>query len=236
VPLTSCHPEKEEPHCKSGSVTPEKNIIVIFRIIDLAGNYFQVFESKGVIYKIFGNKDLAPQRPPKILWGSLDVRRAFRRTSLETAPNQSLLSQWCKLEVNDYCGRTACQTGSLPYLGMGLVCPGNRRDWIPSMWSILWNGFHICKSCKSCWIKSCYTPPTRPRSALSETGPLWYATRCGNISAGWNCEPVKSATARATRDVCRPTRKPTRKRGVGNRRPRGRKNRPRPDSPRHIPG
>ena len=104
---------------------------------------------------------------------------------------------------------------------------------ISSMWSILWNGFHIWKSFKSCWIKSCYTPPTRPRSAPGETGPLWCATPCGNISAGWNCEPVKSATARATRDI----RKPTRKRGVGNRRPRGRKtsrrkNSPRPDSPR----
>ena len=33
------------------------------------------------------------------------------------------------------------------------------------MWSILWNGFHIWKSFKSCWIKSCYTPPTTPRSA-----------------------------------------------------------------------
>src|SRR5208282_2027660 len=102
-----------------------------------------------------------------------------------------------------------------------------------SMWSILWNGFHICKSFKSCWIKSCYTPPTKPRSALSEIVPLWCATPCGNISAGWNCEPAKSATARATRD----SPKPTRKRGVGNRRPRGRKNSrrknsPRPDTPR----
>jgi mRNA interferase MazF len=92
-----------------------------------------------------------------------------------------------------------------------------------SMWSILWNRFHICKSFKSCWIKSCYTPPTKPRSALGETGPLWCATPCGNISVGWNCEPVKSATARATHD----SRKPTRKRGVGNRRPRGRKSSPR---------
>jgi len=102
-----------------------------------------------------------------------------------------------------------------------------------SMWSILLNRFHIWKSFKSCWTKSCYTPPTKLRSALGETGPLWCATPCGNISAGWNCEPVKSATAKATRDI----RKPTRKRGVGNRRPLGRKNSqrknsPRPDSPR----
>jgi mRNA-degrading endonuclease toxin of MazEF toxin-antitoxin module len=91
------------------------------------------------------------------------------------------------------------------------------------MWGILWNRFHICKSFKSCWTKSCYTPPTKPRSALGETVPLWCATPCGNISAGCNCEPVKSATARATRGY----RKPARKRGVGNRRPRGRKNSPR---------
>ncbi len=97
-----------------------------------------------------------------------------------------------------------------------------------SMWSILWNRLHICKSFKSCSTKSCYTPPTRPRSALGETGLLWCATPCANISAGWNCEPLKSATARATCD----SRQPTRKRGVGNRRPRGRKNSPRPDSPR----
>ncbi len=72
-----------------------------------------------------------------------------------------------------------------------------------SMWSILWSRFNIWKSFKSCWIKSCYTPPTKPRSARSETGPLWCATPCGNISAGWNCEPVKNATARATRDSLR---------------------------------
>ncbi len=40
------------------------------------------------------------------------------------------------------------------------------RFEMSSMWSILWNRFHICKSFKSCWIKSCYTPPTKPRSAL----------------------------------------------------------------------
>jgi hypothetical protein len=91
------------------------------------------------------------------------------------------------------------------------------------MWGILWNRLHIGKSFKSCWIKSCYTPPTKPRSALGETVPLWCATPCGNISAGCNCEPVKSATARATRGC----RKPARKRGLGNRMPRGRKNSPR---------
>ena len=91
---------------------------------------------------------------------------------------------------------------------------------ISSVWSILWSGFHICKSFKSYWMKSCYMPPTRPRSAPGETGPLWCAMPCGNISAGWNCEPVKSATARATRDI----HKPTWRRGVGKRRPRGRKN------------
>ena len=91
------------------------------------------------------------------------------------------------------------------------------------MWSILWNGFHICKSFKSYWIKSCYMPPTKPRSALGETVPPWCATPCGNISGGWNCGPEKSATARATRGI----RQPTRKRGVGSRRPRGRKNSPR---------
>jgi len=101
------------------------------------------------------------------------------------------------------------------------------------MWSILWNRFHICKLFKLFWIKSCYTPPTKPRSARSETVPRWCAMPCANISAGWNCEPVKNATARATRD----SRKPTQKRGVGNRRPRGRKtsrrkNSPRSDSPR----
>jgi len=96
-----------------------------------------------------------------------------------------------------------------------------------SVWNILWNRFHICKSFKSCWIKSCYTPPTRPRSALSKTGPPWCATPCGNISTDWGCEPVKSATARATRDI----RKPSRKRGVGKRRPRGRESRPRKNSP-----
>src|SRR6267143_3463910 len=95
-----------------------------------------------------------------------------------------------------------------------------------SMWSILWDRFHICESFKSSWIKSCYTPPTKPRSALGETGPLWCARPCGNISAGWNCAPVKCATARATRDSLQPTRK----RGVGNRRPRGRKNSPRRSS------
>ena len=97
-----------------------------------------------------------------------------------------------------------------------------------SMWSILWNGFHIWRSCKSCWIKSCYTPPTKPQSALGETVPLWCATHSGNISADWNCEQVKNATTRATRD----SRKPTRKRGAGNRRPRGRKNSRRKNSPR----
>jgi len=96
------------------------------------------------------------------------------------------------------------------------------------MWSILWNRFHICKSFKSYWIKSCYTLRTKPRSALSETVPLWCETPCENISVGWNCKPVRGATARATRD----SRKPTQKRGLGNRRPRGRKNSPRPDSPR----
>src|SRR6266403_4029790 len=92
-----------------------------------------------------------------------------------------------------------------------------------SVWSILWSGFHICKSFKSCWIKSCYMRPTKPRSALGETVPPWCATPFGNIFAGWNCEPVKSATARATRDI----RKRTPKRGVGNRRLRGRENSPR---------
>jgi hypothetical protein len=33
-----------------------------------------------------------------------------------------------------------------------------------------------------------------------KTVPLWCATLCGNISAGWNCGPVKSATGTATRD------------------------------------
>ena len=88
------------------------------------------------------------------------------------------------------------------------------------MWSILWSGLHIWKSFKSCWIKSFYTPPTRPRSGPSETGLLWCAMPCGNISGGWNCEPVKSATARVTRDI----RKPTRRSGVGKRRPLGHKN------------
>jgi hypothetical protein len=97
-----------------------------------------------------------------------------------------------------------------------------------SMWSILWSRFHICKSFKSCWIKSCYMRPTKPPSALRETVPLWCATRCGSISAGWNCERVRSVTAKATRG----SRKPTRKPGVGNRRPRGRKNSPRSDCPR----
>src|ERR1700690_612893 len=91
-----------------------------------------------------------------------------------------------------------------------------------SMWSTLWNGFNIWKSFKSCWIRSCYTPPTKPRSAPGETGLLWCATPCGNICSGWNCEPGKSATVTATRG----RRKPTRKRGVGNRRGRGRKNSP----------
>jgi len=100
-----------------------------------------------------------------------------------------------------------------------------REKWrtrfeVSAMWSILWNGFHICKSFKSCSIKSCYRPPTKPRNAPSKTVQRWCATPCGNISAGWNCEPVKSATARATRDG----RKPTRKRGVGKRRRCGRKN------------
>jgi hypothetical protein len=99
---------------------------------------------------------------------------------------------------------------------------------ISSMWSTLLSRFHISKLFKSCWIKSCCTPPTGPRSARSETGPLWCATPCGNISAGWNCGPVKSATARATRD----SRTPPRKRGVGKRRPCGRKNSAKPDSPR----
>jgi len=94
------------------------------------------------------------------------------------------------------------------------------------MCSILWNKFHIWKSFKSCSIKSCYTPPTKPRSAPGEIGPLWCATPCGNISVGWNCASVKRATARATRD----SRNPTRKRRVGNRRPRGRKNSPRRSS------
>ena len=53
-----------------------------------------------------------------------------------------------------------------------------------SMWSILWNRFHICRSFKSCSTKSCYTLPTKPRSALGETGPLWCAMLCGNISTG----------------------------------------------------
>jgi hypothetical protein len=73
------------------------------------------------------------------------------------------------------------------------------------------NRFHIWKSFKSCWIGSCYRPPTRPRSALSKTVLLWCATLCGNISSGWSCEPVKSATGRATRD----NRRPMRKRGLG---------------------
>jgi len=94
----------------------------------------------------------------------------------------------------------------------------------------VWSRFHIWKSFKSCWIKSCYTPPTKPRSALGETGPHWCATLCGNIFAGSNCEPAKSATARATREI----REPTRKRGVGNRRPRGRKNRAWPIVPGQI--
>src|SRR5277367_664645 len=41
-----------------------------------------------------------------------------------------------------------------------------------SLWSILWSRFHIWKSFKSCWIRSCYTPPTEPRRARSETVPL----------------------------------------------------------------
>jgi len=102
------------------------------------------------------------------------------------------------------------------------------EEQMPSMWSTLWNESHICKSFKSCWIKSCYRRPTKPRSVPGETVPLWCATPCGNISAGWNCGRVKSATAGATRDRC----KPTRKREVGKRRPRGRKNSARPDSPR----
>jgi hypothetical protein len=136
-------------------------------------------------------------------------------------------------------------SGSLSLMGVPRVCDENSAlpaNWwnvtvcfeISPMWSTLSNRLHICKSFKSCWIKGCYRPPTKPRSALSETGPLWCATPCGNISVGWNCEPVKNATARATRD----RRKLTRKRRVGNRRPRGRKNSPRHiprHSPRHIP-
>ena len=97
------------------------------------------------------------------------------------------------------------------------------------MWSILWTRFHIWKSFKSCWIKSSYRPPTKLRSARGETGLLWCAMPCGNISAGWSCEPVKNATARATCD----SRQPTRKRGLGNRRLRGRKNSPRRNRPRY---
>jgi len=96
------------------------------------------------------------------------------------------------------------------------------------MWSRLWNRFHICRSFRSSWTKSCYTPPTKPPNAAGETGPLWCATPCGNISAGWNCGRVRSATVRATRN----SRKPARKRGVGNRRRCGRKNSPRKNSPR----
>jgi hypothetical protein len=88
------------------------------------------------------------------------------------------------------------------------------------MWSILWSRFHIWKSFKLCWTKSCYTPPTKPRSAPDETALHWCATPCGNTFAGWNSGPVKSVTARATRGI----RKPTRRHGVGNRRLRGRKN------------
>ena len=90
------------------------------------------------------------------------------------------------------------------------------------MWSILWNIFHICKSFKSCWIRSCYMPPTKPRSARSETVRLWCAMPCGNISGGWKCELVRNATARAICD----SRWPMRKREVGKQRPRGRENRP----------
>jgi len=105
-------------------------------------------------------------------------------------------------------------------------CPSRSADArfkTSSMWSILWNGFHICKSFKSCWIKSFYMPPTKPRSALNETVPLWCAMPCGNISAGWNCGPMRSATARVTCD----NRKPTQKRGAGKRRVCGRKSSPR---------
>ena len=45
---------------------------------------------------------------------------------------------------------------------------------------------------------------------------------------GWSCEPVKNATARATRG----SRNPAWMRRVGNRRPRGRKNSCARNSPR----
>ena len=52
--------------------------------------------------------NLAWQRPPKIVWGSFEVRRLSTDT-LRNCPNQLLLLQRCELEVKDYYGRMGCE-------------------------------------------------------------------------------------------------------------------------------
>jgi len=63
-----------------------------FRIIYLAKKSFQIFGSKGLIRKIFRNKELAPKTRCKWLWGSFEVCLGGR-THLETAPTKFLLSR-----------------------------------------------------------------------------------------------------------------------------------------------
>jgi len=113
----------------------------------LGGNSFQIFESKGPFRKIFRNKDLAGLRPPKIVWGSFEVRRLSTDT-LRNCPNQlPLLSQHCELGVNYYCGEWLAKIAGFPIWECPLTCrsarqpqrgrikPGNgrRREASPSL-------------------------------------------------------------------------------------------------------
>ena len=91
---------------------------VVFRIMGLGGNSFQILESKGPFRKIFRNKDLAGLRPPKIVWGSFEVRRLSTDT-LRNCPNQLLVSQQRGLEVNDYLGSMACEDWRASQFGNG---------------------------------------------------------------------------------------------------------------------
>ena len=83
------------------------------------------------------------------------------------------------------------------------------------MWNILWNKFHICKSFKSCWIKSCYSAADqaakrtrRNRSALVRDALREHLRRL-ELRAGEERDRQGNAQQR----------KPTRRRWVGNRRP-----------------
>ena len=82
-------------------------------------------------------------------------------------------------------------TPGFHHLHLNSVDPDAAIDFytrqFPSTKKGSWGGFAALESPNDVMVlfdKVAAPPPTKPQSALGETGPLWCATPCGNISAG----------------------------------------------------